>query len=107
MSQEKPEECERVMGEEKTTDSERITDCDLCGQEGDVVVLHGKCHFLAPLKAELDTKTNVLTLRCYVPECAKIVAQFEVKEIRRRGKRSIRRRDPESDAVQFEVKKRK
>lgn len=48
--------------------------CDLC--DNPAMHIHAKCHITAPLRAEIDgTK---LTLYCYVPECGRKVAQFEI-----------------------------
>jgi hypothetical protein len=52
-------------------------ECELCGDQP--VVLRAKCHFTAPLRAVLDN--NRLELRCYVPECDKLVIAFRVEEI--------------------------
>jgi hypothetical protein len=52
--------------------------CELCGDQGPLF-LHPKCHLTAPLRAVLDG--NVLTLRCYLPECDKDVARFVVDRL--------------------------
>jgi hypothetical protein len=49
--------------------------CALCG-DSDRLILESRCHIFAPLKAELHGTT--LILRCYVPECGKEVARFDV-----------------------------
>jgi hypothetical protein len=54
--------------------------CDLCGDQGPLL-LKARCHLTAPLAVTLDG--NVLILSCYLPECRKEVARFQV--IRRLG----------------------
>ena len=54
--------------------------CDLCGDEG-VMHLHSKCHLTAPLSAEYEKESGILTLRCYVPECRRIVAEIKVEKL--------------------------
>lgn len=49
--------------------------CDLCGDAG-TLHLHAICHMSAPLRAEIAG--DVLTLRCYVPECDRVVARMVV-----------------------------
>lgn len=51
-----------------------VPGCDLCGDNRGPFFLHAKCHLTAPLKAEIEN--GVLTLRCYIPECARVVARF-------------------------------
>lgn len=55
-------------------------ECDLCGDNAAPVFLHARCHLSAPLEAELGAD-NVLTLRCYVPECNRVIAKFRVAEL--------------------------
>lgn len=49
--------------------------CEFCETE-DAAFLHARCHLTAPLKAELHG--HILILRCYIPECAREVARFNV-----------------------------
>lgn len=49
--------------------------CDLCGGT-ERVVLNSACHFMAPLKAEVEGDT--LILRCYIPDCQREVARFKI-----------------------------
>lgn len=52
--------------------------CDFCG--GFPARLTGRCHPLAPLHIEMvDSQTMVI--RCYVPECNKLVAVLKVAEV--------------------------
>lgn len=51
--------------------------CDLCADTGPLI-LRGRCHPTAPLRVDIDN--NVLTLRCYIPDCDRLVAQFKVTE---------------------------
>ena len=55
------------------------TNCDLCGDNLHLLHLHSRCHFTAPLQATLEG--DVVTLRCYVPDCASLVARLRVTEI--------------------------
>lgn len=50
--------------------------CDLCGDNDGPLHLHARCHFTAPLQATLEN--GVLTIRCYIPTCARVVARFAV-----------------------------
>lgn len=50
--------------------------CDLCGDQPGDIHLRANCHLTAPLSATLED--GVLTLRCYVPECSRVVARFRV-----------------------------
>jgi hypothetical protein len=55
--------------------------CDLCGDRDrgpDVLQLRARCHLTAPLQATLED--GVLTLRCYLPECGRVVARLRVFE---------------------------
>ncbi len=49
--------------------------CELCGDFP--VHLHGRCHPTAPLRAEMD-ENGRLSLYCYVPECNRFIADFDV-----------------------------
>ena len=49
--------------------------CELCGDQGPLL-LNARCHLTAPLQASLEGST--LILRCYVPDCRKEVARFEI-----------------------------
>lgn len=55
--------------------------CDLCdGKENHGPLhLHSRCHMTAPLQASMEH--GVLTLRCYIPECGRIVAKFKVTDV--------------------------
>ena len=55
--------------------------CLCADNEGnpDTLHLHAKCHLTAPLSASLEG--DVLTLRCYVPDCGRTVAKLRVAEI--------------------------
>jgi hypothetical protein len=53
-------------------------ECDLCG-DNSPVYLHSRCHLTAPLQASLED--GILTLRCYIPECQRIVARFKVTDV--------------------------
>lgn len=50
--------------------------CELCedATEEQALVLMARCHFGAPLRAEYQN--GALTLRCYVPDCNRVVARF-------------------------------
>ncbi len=50
--------------------------CELCGDNHGPLNLHSKCHLTAPLRAELED--GVLTLRCYVPTCNRVVVKMRV-----------------------------
>ena len=54
-----------------------LATCELCGDQPSKIELRARCHFTAPLKAELDGDT--LVLRCYLPECGREVARFKVE----------------------------
>ncbi len=58
------EECRHLPKEE----------CELCSDQGPLILLP-RCHLTAPLQASYAD--GVLTLRCYVPECHRIVATYE------------------------------
>jgi hypothetical protein len=47
--------------------------CELCGDTGRLD-LSSRCHPTAPLRAVIDN--GRLTLRCYVPECDRVVADW-------------------------------
>lgn len=53
--------------------------CELCGDNEGPKYLHARCHLTAPLQATLEN--GILTLRCYIPECNRIVTQLRVTEI--------------------------
>ena len=40
--------------------------------------LHSRCHPTAPLRAEKSG--NLLTLRCYLPECGRVVARLQLQD---------------------------
>ncbi len=49
--------------------------CEFCGDQGPLL-LRARCHLTAPLAITLDG--NTLIVSCYVPECGKEVARFQV-----------------------------
>jgi hypothetical protein len=53
--------------------------CDLCEDNKGPLFLHARCHLTAPLQASMED--GVLTLRCYIPECGRVVAKFKVTDI--------------------------
>ncbi len=56
--------------------------CDLCqGQDGkpEAIYLHGLCHMTAPCEASIED--GHLVLRCYVPDCRREIARFEISEV--------------------------
>jgi hypothetical protein len=63
----------------KSASQESTPACDLCGDNHGPTFLHARCHMTAPLQASMEH--GVLTLRCYLPECQRIVAQLKVTEI--------------------------
>jgi hypothetical protein len=56
-------------------DELRAASCDLCGDQGPLL-LKSRCHLTAPLQAVLEGETLILS--CYLPECGKEVARFQV-----------------------------
>lgn len=52
--------------------------CDLCGDAASELFLRARCHPTAPLRAVKDGAS--LTLRCYVPECDRVVAVLPLAE---------------------------
>lgn len=56
--------------------------CELCHDpktgEPEEMYLHARCHMSAPLQASY--KDGILVLRCYIPECSRVVAQFKVSK---------------------------
>ena len=50
--------------------------CEFCNNTGPLVLLP-RCHLSAPLRVVLDA--GVLTLRCYLPGCDRVVARFKVE----------------------------
>lgn len=84
-------ESESLLAVRRAEDAERVTitaagrgslrtddaKCDLCDDANEAgLFLRGRCHPTAPLRVVLDG--DVLTLRCYVPDCDRFVASFEV-----------------------------
>jgi hypothetical protein len=65
----------------KSSDEKQVDGCDLCDDNRGPMYLHARCHMTAPLQASLEG--SVLTLRCYLPDCRRIVAQMRVTEILR------------------------
>jgi hypothetical protein len=57
--------------------------CDLCEDNTGPLYLHARCHMSAPLQASMEN--GVLTLRCYIPECGRIVTQLKVTGIEKPG----------------------
>jgi hypothetical protein len=57
---------------------ENETTCDLCDQADGELQLGSRCHSTAPLQASIER--GILTLRCYVPVCGRIVTRFKVIE---------------------------
>lgn len=53
--------------------------CDLCEDNQGPMYMHARCHMTAPLQASMEG--GVLTLRCYLPECQRIVCQLKVTDI--------------------------
>lgn len=53
--------------------------CVLCEDNHGPMYLHAKCHLTAPLQASMEH--GVLTLRCYIPECGRVVARLQVTDI--------------------------
>jgi hypothetical protein len=49
--------------------------CDLCGDQGPLL-LRARCHLTAPLLATIEG--DQLTLKCYLPECGRVVATFTI-----------------------------
>ena len=54
------------------------TGCELCGDVSTTLFLHSRCHPTAPLRAEKSG--NLLTLRCYLPECGRVVARLQLQD---------------------------
>lgn len=54
--------------------------CALCGDASALLHIHARCHPAAPLRAEIE-QGSLLALYCYVPECNRFVARFQVKQI--------------------------
>jgi hypothetical protein len=53
--------------------------CEFCGDVTQAIFLLARCHPTAPLMAKKEG--DVLILLCYIPECAREVARFNlVKE---------------------------
>lgn len=50
--------------------------CDLCGDNTGPMLLHARCHMTAPLQASIED--GILTLRCYLPNCRRVVTQMHV-----------------------------
>lgn len=61
------------------TDKPLVDGCDLCDDNRGPMHLHARCHLSAPLMASLEG--GVLTLRCYLPACGRVVTQMRVVEI--------------------------
>lgn len=62
-------------------DQNDLPKCDLCddAEIPKILKLHAKCHLTAPLQASLVG--DVLTLRCYVPECSRQVVRLKIEKI--------------------------
>ena len=61
-----------------TDEKKPLLRCELCGDDS-MIILQGRCHITAPLQATLEG--DVLTLRCYIPECARVIARVRISEI--------------------------
>ena len=57
-------------------ESPDVPGCDVCGDQGPLL-LRARCHLTAPLLVTLDG--NTLILQCYLPDCRREVARFEVQ----------------------------
>lgn len=67
---------------------EEIKGCDLCGDFP--AEIHGRCHPTAPLRmVMLDGET--MEVRCYVPDCNRLVAKFKVELISEEAERALTR----------------
>lgn len=55
-----------------------IHGCDFCGDWPVVIV--GRCHPTAPLRAEL-AEDGTLSLFCYLPECSRLVWRVKVESM--------------------------
>lgn len=53
--------------------------CDLCGDNQGPLDVRAACHMTAPLSASLED--GILTLRCYVPTCNRVVCSFRVSSV--------------------------
>lgn len=53
-------------------------ECELCG-DTEKLEAHGKCHPTAPVRAVLEN--GIMTLRCYVPSCDRLIAKFKVEDV--------------------------
>lgn len=53
-------------------------ECDLCSDTGPLTA-RSVCHPTAPLRAVIEN--GVLTLRCYIPACDRLVARFQVVDV--------------------------
>ena len=56
-----------------------IKKCEMCGDNDQPIFLHARCHLTAPLKASIEN--GILNLRCYVPDCLRVVAKFKIDRI--------------------------
>ncbi len=61
------------------SDAPKEHTCDFCKDFTAVAHIHARCHSAAPLRAELSN--GVLTLFCYLPDCNRRVARFELAGI--------------------------
>jgi hypothetical protein len=52
--------------------------CDLCSDNKGPMFLHARCHMTAPLQASIED--GILTLRCYLPNCRRVVTQMPVMQ---------------------------
>jgi len=59
-----------------------IKGCELCGDFP--VGLHGRCHTTAPLRIDMEDSTTMV-VRCFLPECNRVVAKFRVELLPRDG----------------------
>lgn len=58
-----------------------VNGCDLCedNHAPGPLHLHARCHMTAPLQASIEG--HILTLRCYLPECRRVVTRMRIAEI--------------------------
>lgn len=55
--------------------------CDLCQDEDgkpQAIFIHGRCHMSAPSWVSIED--GHLVVRCYVPDCQREIARFEIVE---------------------------
>lgn len=52
--------------------------CEFCGDVPHEIFLHAKCHLTAPLQVSIVD--GWILIRCYLPECLRLVAKFKLAE---------------------------